>query len=83
MRPGLGAALVPAVSAPAWEQGLACRVVLFRDWAWEDDEGKSVGDVRLAEVIKAEGIGVHNLRRAVVGFTIHEVCRSARQFSSR
>ncbi|ATZ58055.1 hypothetical protein BCIN_15g05250 [Botrytis cinerea B05.10] len=55
MRPGLGAALIPSISATSWEQGLGCRVALFRDWGWDDDEGNKVDGVRFAQVIKANG----------------------------
>jgi hypothetical protein len=48
--------------------------MLFRDWGWDDDEGKQVNDVRLAQVIKAEGIAVPEGRARLVGFTIGEVC---------
>jgi hypothetical protein len=74
MRPGCGAVLVPAVSTTAWEQGLGCRVALFRDWGWNDEDGKPVNDVRLAQVIKAEGVALPDGRGKIVGFSIGEVC---------
>ncbi|KAG4418802.1 hypothetical protein IFR04_008084 [Cadophora malorum] len=70
MRPGAGAVLVPAVNATAWEQGLGCRLELMRDWGWEDEEGGMVDGVRLARVLKAEGVAVGGIR--LVGFTIRE-----------
>ena len=70
MRPGAGAVLIPTINIPTWEQGLGCRVVLFRDWGWNDDEGKPVNDVRLAEVIKAEGITTANSRGKIAAFSI-------------
>lgn len=73
MRPGLGAALVPAISMTPWEQGIGCRVAIFRDWGWDDDEGTSVHDVRLVEVLKAEGVEVSNGKGKLVGFSISEV----------
>jgi hypothetical protein len=73
MRPGEGPVLVPAVSTTAWEQGLGARVVLFRDWGWNDEEGSAVTDVRFAEVLKAEGAVVGG-RRRLVGFSIGRVC---------
>jgi hypothetical protein len=73
MRQGAGAVLVPAISNTAWEQGLGCRVALFRDWGWDDEDGKGVNDVRLAEVLKAEGIAMAGGRRRLVGFTIGKV----------
>ena len=74
MRPGCGAVLVPAVSTTAWEQGLGCRVALFRDWGWNNEDGQAVNNVRLAQVIKAEGTALPDRRQKVVGFFIDEVC---------
>lgn len=73
MRPGLGAALIPSISVTAWEQGLACRVALFRDWGWDDDEGKKVNGVRFAQVIKAEGVSLSEGRGRFAAFVIGEV----------
>ena len=73
MRPGAGAVLVPAINTTTWEQGLGCRVALFRDWGWEDEEGRLIDDVRLAQVIKAEGISVPEGRPMLAAFTITEV----------
>ena len=64
---------MPAINTTAWEQGLGCRIALFRDWGWDDDEGRQVNDVRLAEVVKAEGIAIAGGSRRLVGFTIGEV----------
>jgi len=48
-------------------------VVLFRDWGWVDEDGKHI-DIRLAEVVKAEGIGANSGQRGrLVGFGIGEV----------
>ncbi|KAG0649187.1 rad55 [Hyphodiscus hymeniophilus] len=74
MRPGAGAVLVPAINTTAWEQGLGFRISIFRDWGWRDEDGSEVHDVRLAEVMKAEGISLAGGRRRLVGFTIGEVC---------
>lgn len=73
MRPGAGAVLVPAINTTAWEQGIGCRIALFRDWGWDDEEGHSVDDVRLAQVIKADGVAVPEGRARLVGFSIAEV----------
>ena len=73
MRPGAGAVLVPAISTAAWEQGLGSRVVLFRDWGWDDEEGNTITDVRLVEVVKAEGVLVVQGRRRLFGFSIGNV----------
>jgi hypothetical protein len=74
MRQGAGAVLVPAINNTAWEQGLGCRIALFRDWGWDDEDGREVNDVRLAEAVKSEGITMTGGRRRLVGFTIEEVC---------
>ncbi|KAF7857897.1 hypothetical protein EAF04_009255 [Stromatinia cepivora] len=73
MRPGLGAALISAISATAWEQGLGCRVALFRDWGWDDDEGNKVNGVRFAQVIKAEGVILSEGRGKLAAFVIGEL----------
>lgn len=73
MRPGLGAALVPAISVTAWEQGLGCRVALFRDWGWDDDEGNKVNGARFAQVIKAEGVTLSEGRGKLAAFVIGEL----------
>jgi hypothetical protein len=78
MRPGAGAVLVPAINTTAWEQGLGCRISLFRDWGWDDEAGNEVNDIRLAAVVKAEGIAMSGGRRKLVGFTIGEVCTCER-----
>ncbi|KAI9651303.1 hypothetical protein NHQ30_001341 [Ciborinia camelliae] len=73
MRPGLGAALVPSISATAWEQGLGCRVALFRDWGWDDDEGNQVNGVRFAQVIKVDGVTLSEGRSKFAAFVIGEL----------
>jgi hypothetical protein len=73
MRPGAGAVLVPAVSTAAWEQGLGSRLVLFRDWGWDEGEGNTITDVRLAEVVKVEGVSVAEGQRRLFGFSIGNV----------
>ena len=73
MRPGCGPVLVPTLNFPAWELGLGCRVVLFRDWGLEDEDGNYI-DLRLAEVVKAEGIGISSSQRGrIIGFGINDV----------
>jgi hypothetical protein len=81
MRSGLGAALVPAIANTAWETGLWCRVVLFRDWGWDRDDdvkgkktgGKGLGS-RYALVVKAEGVVLGEGRGRCAGFVVGEVC---------
>lgn len=72
MRSGAGAALVPALNMKAWEEGLAGRIALFKDFGWEDEDGKVVKDVRFAQVLKAEGNLVSEGRSKVVAFSIVE-----------
>ncbi|CCD33944.1 hypothetical protein BofuT4_P051340.1 [Botrytis cinerea T4] len=72
MRPGLGAALIPSISATSWEQGLGCRVALFRDWGWDDDEGNKVDGVRFAQVIKANGITLSEGKGIFSAFVIRK-----------
>lgn len=74
MRAGEGTVLLPAIRTTAWEQGLGCRVVLTRDWGCDDVEGNTVTDVRVAEVVKADGTVVPEEKRRLVGFTIDNVC---------
>ncbi|EPE31362.1 P-loop containing nucleoside triphosphate hydrolase [Glarea lozoyensis ATCC 20868] len=72
MRPGIGAVLVPAINVPSWDQGLSSRVVLFRDWGWNDEGGDAVYGARLAQVVKAEGLTLPEGRGWLAGFTITE-----------
>ncbi|KAG9231463.1 P-loop containing nucleoside triphosphate hydrolase protein [Amylocarpus encephaloides] len=72
MRPGIGAVLVPALNTTLWEQGLACRIVLFKDWGWRDEVGNVIDGVRLAQVVKAEGAALPEGRGWLVGFSIDE-----------
>ncbi|KAM3085323.1 hypothetical protein ACMFMG_003747 [Clarireedia jacksonii] len=79
MRSGLGAALVPALANTAWETGLWCRVVLFRDWGWGSDDGEKKGitggegeGARFALVIKAGGVMLGEGRGRCTGFGVNE-----------
>ncbi|KAI3329224.1 hypothetical protein HD806DRAFT_276974 [Xylariaceae sp. AK1471] len=47
-----GATITPAINASIWEQGVATRLVLFRDWTMGDTE---LRDVRLVGVQKSNG----------------------------
>jgi hypothetical protein len=73
MRPGNGAVLIPSINITAWEQSIWCRVVLFRDWGYDDEDGQYVDDVRMARVMKAEGAAVLESQADLVGFKIEEV----------
>lgn len=74
MRPGAGAALVPAVNTTAWEQGIGCRVLLFRDWGKDHYDGIEHDDIRLAQVLKAEGSVIPDNSLMLVGFIVTQVC---------
>lgn len=67
---GLGAALTPAINASVWEQGIAARLVLFRDWIWEG--GKAVGS-HFAGLQRVAGRKVEGLEK-VFAFRVEEVC---------
>jgi hypothetical protein len=73
LRPGAGAVLLPAINTTAWEQGLGARIALFRDWGWDNEDGKFVDGVRYAQVLKAEGIAIPTYRLQTVAFTVREV----------
>ncbi|KAF8855285.1 P-loop containing nucleoside triphosphate hydrolase protein [Acephala macrosclerotiorum] len=72
MRPGAGAGLVPSINTTAWEQGLGCRIALFRDWGWDDEDKNTIQDIRLAQVIKAEGVLIPESRPRIVSFSIQQ-----------
>lgn len=72
MRRDAGAVLIPSINTTAWEQGLGCRVALFRDWGWNDEGENLVNDIRLIEVVKAEGVGVTYGRGRLAAFSICE-----------
>ena len=76
MRPGIGPVLIPALNVTPWEQGLACRVVLFRDWGWRDEADSTIDNVRLAQIVKAEGTVLPEGRGWLAGFSIDEVLLS-------
>ncbi|KAI0386058.1 P-loop containing nucleoside triphosphate hydrolase protein [Hypomontagnella monticulosa] len=47
-----GATLIPAINAGTWEQGIATRLVLFKDWAMESD---TIRDVHFIGIQKLNG----------------------------
>jgi len=65
MQAGAAARLVPAIGGPAWEAGVAWRVVLWRDWG----EGEGA-EVRFARCEKRDGGMVVG---EGVGFVVCEV----------
>lgn len=71
MQADRGATLIPAVNANVWEQGVATRVALFRDWVWNN--GCASG-ARLAAVQKVNGKVATGLLNRVYPFEIESVC---------
>lgn len=67
-----GATLTPAVNANVWEQGVATRVALYRDWVWTD--GCTLG-ARLATVQKVDGNTFAHALDNAVAFEIESVGR--------
>lgn len=69
MQKGSEAILVPSISSKAWDAGIATRMVLFRDWGWDNRPTRFVGVSKLANtmVSGAGGIG------RVMAFTIQDV----------
>lgn len=69
-----GATLIPAINANVWEQGIATRVALLRDWMWDD--GHPYG-ARLAAVQKVDGKTAADGLDRVFAFNIDSVGRVA------
>lgn len=69
-----GATLIPAVNASVWEQGIATRLALLRDWMWND--GHPYG-ARLAAVQKVNGKIASDGLDQVFAFSIDSVGRVA------
>ena len=65
-----GAALIPAVNAASWERAFSTRLVLFRDWAWNDGEAE---DVCFAGVQKVNGKTAQQGIGQLVAFRVDEV----------
>ncbi|KAL8923109.1 MAG: hypothetical protein Q9208_004793 [Pyrenodesmia sp. 3 TL-2023] len=65
------AALQPAMVGTAWDNGINCRIVLFRDWQANDDaepsqpHGEITSDLRVAAVTKVGGGSVEALGQSV------------------
>lgn len=69
-----GATLIPAINANVWEQGIATRVALLRDWMWDD--GHPYG-ARLAAVQKVNGKTAADGLDRLFAFSIDSVGRAA------
>lgn len=64
------ATLTPTINANVWEQGVATRVVLFRDWMWHDGHASGA---RLAAVQKVNGKVTLDALETVYAFEIESV----------
>ncbi|WAO85318.1 RECA-2 domain-containing protein [Fusarium falciforme] len=62
-----GATLTAAVNATVWEQGVSTRLVVFRDWVWQ--EGK-LASVFLAGLQKVDGKASQETVENVVAFKV-------------
>ena len=76
VRSDTGAFLYPAISGTAWDSGISCRIVLFRDWLFQSNDASSRRDhiytVRFAGMIKARGLTYEGTGR-VAAFVIEKV----------
>ncbi|KAI1264259.1 hypothetical protein F5Y18DRAFT_391608 [Xylariaceae sp. FL1019] len=63
-----GAAIVPGINATVWQQGVATRLVLFRDWT---DPGTQVPSVRIVGIQKNNGQTSQDGIGPMVAFGIH------------
>ncbi|KAK6081047.1 rad55 protein [Seiridium cupressi] len=78
-----GATLIPAINTSSWEQGIATRLVLFRDWSFKDDQ---VSGVRFAGIQRLNGKGYADGAGAIFAFDINDkglisVAHDGRQLS--
>ncbi|EQL01628.1 DNA recombination/repair protein RecA/RadB, ATP-binding domain protein [Ophiocordyceps sinensis CO18] len=62
-----GATLVPAVNASVWEQGVATRLVLFRDWAWQ---GKQLASGFMVALQKLDGKATNDVVARMAAFDV-------------
>ncbi|KAK7738865.1 hypothetical protein SLS63_002202 [Diaporthe eres] len=71
------ATLIPAINASVWEQGIATRVALLRDWMWDD--GHPYG-ARLAAMQKVNGKTAADGLDKVFAFSIDSTGLAPAQF---
>ncbi|KAF5540274.1 DNA repair rhp55 [Fusarium mexicanum] len=62
-----GATLTAAVNASVWEQGISTRLVMFRDWAWQEN---NLTSVFLAGLQKLDGKACPEVVENVVAFKV-------------
>ncbi|KAL1861278.1 hypothetical protein Daus18300_008953 [Diaporthe australafricana] len=72
-----GATLIPAINASVWEQGIATRLALLRDWMWND--GRPYG-ARLAALQKVNGKITSDGLDKVFAFSIDSTGLAPAQF---
>ncbi|KAF5609380.1 DNA repair rhp55 [Fusarium pseudoanthophilum] len=62
-----GATLTAAVNASVWEQGISTRLVMFRDWTWQEN---NLTSVFLAGLQKLDGKACQEVVENVVAFKV-------------
>ncbi|KIL92608.1 hypothetical protein FAVG1_03788 [Fusarium avenaceum] len=62
-----GATLTAAVNANVWEQGVSTRLVMFRDWVWQDS---NLTSVFLAGLQKLDGKACQEVVENIVAFKV-------------
>ncbi|KAL9569392.1 hypothetical protein ACKAV7_006447 [Fusarium commune] len=62
-----GATLTAAVNASVWEQGISTRLVMFRDWVWQEN---NLTSVFLAGLQKLDGKACQEVVENVVAFKV-------------
>lgn len=65
-----GATLIPAINATVWEQGVTTRMVLFRDWIWQE---KKLITVLIAGLQRLDGKATQDAVENVVAFKVETV----------
>jgi hypothetical protein len=65
-----GATLTAAVNANVWEQGVSTRLVMFRDWVWQDN---NLTSVFLAGLQKLDGKACQEVVENIVAFKVGSV----------
>ncbi len=65
-----GATLVPAITATAWDSGIATRIALFQDWIWDGDQPQTL---HFAGIQKLNGKSYHGLIESTASFNITPV----------
>lgn len=65
-----GATLTAAVNANVWEQGVSTRLVMFRDWVWQDS---NLTSVFLAGLQKLDGKACQEVVENIVAFKVGSV----------